>query len=128
MTPPLSLLQARILDNAGITLLISDICKKLSLRQPTNLPGLNDLVSRINIIINNRDKSAIVETKVVTQPQKATAIIRKPVDPKVQQAFTQLYQRTQHAFIKKLISAYDKYKIPSESEFSSLTVFHVFNV
>jgi len=64
----------------------------------------------------------MVEPKAVTQPQKVTAIVHKPVDPKVQQAFTQLYQRTQNALIKKLMSVSDKYKIPSESELQKMNV------
>lgn len=115
LTPPLSLLQARLLDKNGIGLLISDISKKLSLRQPTNLPGLEEIISRIKTFIDDR---AVAVKRQEKPPVQSPQIVsnRTKVDEKVQEAFIQLQQRAKKAIIAKLLSASDTYKVPTEGE------------
>lgn len=122
LTPPLSLLQSRLLDKDGIGSLISDIVKKLNLRQPANLPGLDELVTRIASIIENRDKPVVIAKPVITPEPKPVTVIANKIDEKVLQAFIQLQQRAKKAIIQKLLSVSDKYSIPAETELQKMQV------
>lgn len=122
LTPPLSLLQSRLLNKDGIDSLILDIVKKLNLRQPANLPGLDELIARIAAIIDNRDKIVVIAKPVVAAPPKPVTITANKIDEKVLLAYTQLQQRAKKAIILKLLSVADKYPIPSESELQRMQV------
>ncbi len=122
LTPPLSLLHSRILDKEGVGLLVTDIVQKLNLRMPTNLPGVDEMIARIAGIIDTKEKAVIVAKPVaVASPQPVTAVVKK-VDEKVLLAYVQLQQRAKSAIIKKLLSAADKYPIPSEAELQHMQV------
>lgn len=130
LTPPLSLLQSRMLSAEGISLLLTDISKKLSLRQPTSLPGLEELISRIKIIIEGRTKSKTSKPMVQPQPQSqpVKVVTAVKIDAKVMEAFIQLQQRTKKAVIKKLLSVSDKYNIPNEGELQGKQVSELCNI
>jgi len=52
IVPPMSLLQARLLDEKGVELLIKDITLKLNLlREPKHFPNIKDLLSRIEKLL-----------------------------------------------------------------------------
>lgn len=128
LTPPFSLLQSRLLDKGGISSLISDIVKKLSLRQPTSLPDLDELIARIAAIIDNRDKAVPIAKPVVATSPKPVTVITKKVDEKVLLAYERLQQRAKKAIIQKLLSVADKYSIPSEAELQRMQVNQLCNV
>ena len=57
LVPPMSLLQARLLSESGIGMLIKDITQKLNLqREPKHYPSIKDLISRVEKIL--RQESA----------------------------------------------------------------------
>ncbi|MFZ7166105.1 MAG: toll/interleukin-1 receptor domain-containing protein [Bacteroidota bacterium] len=128
LTPPLSLLQSRLLDKTGIPLLITDICKKLSLREPTNLPTLTNVLDRITTIISDRDKQTTAKVSSSAQPQKKLIYHAVTIDPKIERAFLKLNDRTKNAVIKKLMAISDKYEIPSEDELQKKSVYDLCNI
>lgn len=51
LLPPMSLLQARLINEEGVELFIKDLSKKLDLREPKNYPSIKNLVNRINKLV-----------------------------------------------------------------------------
>jgi len=51
LTPPMSLLQARVLSEQGFITLIKDISKKLNQREPKSFTGIKDLIKRVERLL-----------------------------------------------------------------------------
>lgn len=127
LTPPLSLLQARILSNSGIELLVSDISNKLNLRTPKILTGIEKLLEETNKFFALRNKEN-VEDKTVKfttsdKPKRfvsASPIAATGVDPDIKELHTKTEQRAIELTIRSILSFKGKLDIPTENELREL--------
>lgn len=122
LTPPLSLLQSRMLSKQGIAFLVNDISNKLKLRIPKMLTGIDKLIEETERFLNLRNtekpKTIVSVSKHIEQPEvkAVTSKASANIDPEIEEQFKSSFKRALNLTIKKILTYKDKYDIPTEEE------------
>jgi len=86
------------------------------LREPTSLPGLDEMISAVASFIASRTENILQEKVEINTAQSKKVFIETVnlPDPAILHTFAELNKRAQNALIVKILSVADKYKIPAE--------------
>lgn len=125
--PPMSLLQARTITEKGMEYLISDISKKVGLRMPKVLTGIEKLLAESEKFLALRQTEKLeIKNEIpkisLKQPLKNIHIPESSqnIDPEIETNRIKAEQRALQIFRKQLLEYKGKFEMPSEDELNMM--------
>jgi hypothetical protein len=123
--PPLSLLQARAMDEDGLKALVSDLARLAGLRLPVRFPGVEVVLEELATFSKRKEKTVLKAgaSSPVGFADAASKTFRSTnvsADPQLSEAIETLKARAKDVLTRGLARQRASFDVPSDSELASL--------